>query len=148
MCQAIESLLFAACRRQSEAHALDMTVNTLLAFDSVNGMFRGPLQQDFGWQLNEPTATVRVQEPTLSTRAALDAVGGMFDSNLHQGDLAGGKDRRGFRQEDKGYKCPQGGLSEGVPSQWATTDFALTGCRKGCCRFDKGWSVFASHAAA
>ena len=61
-----------------------MTVNTQLAFDSINGMFRGPLREEFGWQGYEPTATVRLAEPTvtMSTKAALEAVNGMFKMSL------------------------------------------------------------------
>ena len=62
----------------------EITVNTQLAFDSINGMFRGPLREEFGWQGYEPTATVRLAEPTvtMSTKAALEAVSGMFKASL------------------------------------------------------------------
>lgn len=59
-------------------------MNTQLAFDSINGMFRGPLRDEFGWHGYEPTATVRLAEPTvtMSTKAALEAVNGMFKASL------------------------------------------------------------------
>ncbi len=62
----------------------EITLNTQLAFDSINGMFRGPLREEFDWQGYEPTATVRLSEPTvtMSTKAALDVVSGMFRSRL------------------------------------------------------------------
>ena len=61
-----------------------MTINTQAAFDSVNGMFKGALPQDFMWSSGDATQTGRMPEPTvtISTRAAFDAVNSMFRTAL------------------------------------------------------------------
>jgi hypothetical protein len=71
----------------------DVTLNTLLAFDSVNGMFKGALPHDLSWTNNEATATVRLPLPeptvTISTRAAFNAVNSMFKASLPHESLGG-----------------------------------------------------------
>lgn len=68
----------------------DVTMATQAAFESINGMFKGALPHDCAWESADPTATVRLTEPTvtLSSRAAFDAVNSMFQATLPLGEGA------------------------------------------------------------
>lgn len=75
-------------KRTEGLPAPDLTVNTLLAMDSVNGMFQKALPQECQWQPLEATQTVRLPDATVtvSTRAAMEAVSSMFKASLpHEG---------------------------------------------------------------
>lgn len=81
------------------APSSDVTLATRDAFDTINAMFRGALPQEAPWQASDPAANpaARVMQPpaagavapsapeptvTISTRAAYEALSGMFAGAL------------------------------------------------------------------
>ena len=100
-----------------------MTINTQAAFESVNGMFKGALPQDFMWGSGDATQTVRMPEPTvtISTRAAFDAVNSMFRTALpHEAQR---KDRS-QQLKDRGRVDSKQGADPGAKENQAET-FAI-----------------------
>lgn len=118
-----------------------MTVDTRAALES---MFKGALPHDVAWSGAEPTATLRLAEPTvtISTRAAFDAINSMFMAELPHEDGGVRRGRRGGQEEHTGaltvYEDTEflpggqaaGDQTEGIGELYQDTEF-LTGRLQG-----------------
>ena len=84
----------------------DVTLATRDAFDTINAMFRGALPQEAPWQASDPNPATRAAQPqaaravarsaleptvTISTRAAYEALSGMFAGALPHEEARGAR---------------------------------------------------------